>query len=665
MKTVSIKIFTIITLSILLSLGGLIFYSFYKDASQNIQQLLTENIQTNILSLKHYLEKNLEKDSVNNVAAHLDNSVTNSTMISDIHLTDAKKDLIYSTDREEEKYSKDLFCPPISEISQARISLEKCYTFPIQKFQNLTPYYLRAYIFIDTPYINSLLSQQLKKYALLFILFFTFFGILFWSVLRHFIVQPLEGLRQYAYYNKDVPYQFKITEIESIRYSLHMTFKRINVEQKKLFKLSTLDPLSGLYNRLSLMEKINWLLSKSKRTHSKFALIFFDLDNFKMINDSQGHEFGDAVLKQVSKVLLEAVRENDIVSRFGGDEFVIILSDIEDETVVVEVIDRLQENLSIPFAHNSTPYSVTASMGIAIYPKDGETPSLLLKNADIAMFEAKDLGKNSYHFFTQELNDLIQEKVYIQKLMREALQNNYFKLFYQPKVDIKTGKIVSCEALIRLIDPNKGIVAPDQFIPIAENNNFIIPLGKWILEEATRQIKIWEMGDLKDIKVSVNVSSVQFHDANLIKIIQNVTKDIDTKSIDIELTESALVTKFDETLKTIQEIKKLGISLSLDDFGTGFSSLSYLKNIPFDTIKIDKSFIDDLESKKGKSFVNMIIAIASNLELEVVAEGVETEEQHEYLKKTGCDIYQGYYCSKPLPSEEFELLVRTKLSQSH
>jgi diguanylate cyclase (GGDEF)-like protein len=450
--------------------------------------------------------------------------------------------------------------------------------------------------------------------------------------------------------------QFLIQELESIRYSLDFTFKRLKEEQQELFNLSTKDPLSGLYNRLSLIEKINWLISKAQRSDTQFAVLFLDLDNFKNINDSRGHEFGDQVLKHIAGILLTSVRDNDIVSRIGGDEFVIVLPDIEDNDAILEVIKRIQKSLFTPIVFDNFKYHVTCSIGITIYPKDGESVTELLKNADIAMYKSKALGKNNFHFYTESLNNEIQEKMKIQRLMINALEEGNFKLYYQPKVDIETNKIIGCEALIRLIDPVHGLIPPNKFINIAEENNFIIPLGNWIIEEATAQLKLWENTPLQDIKLSINVSGVQFKNKNLFSILESAIANIDPSKLEIELTESVLMNDFDEKLKVIHSFKTLGLSLSLDDFGTGYSSLSYLKQIPFDTLKIDKSFIDDIENKKEQSFVNMIITIAEELDLEVIAEGVENKEQLKYLKEMRCSQYQGYYCSKPLPVEEFEAL---------
>jgi diguanylate cyclase (GGDEF)-like protein len=636
--------------------GGYIFYKFFNDSKNVTATLLEENIQVNLLNIKHFLDKNLKKNNINQLKAYLDNIVNSNNMINDIHIIDNRNKLIYATDRDQHLYHKNIQCIPISDIIDSNIFKQKCYRFSIKLFKGLTPYYDTSNVYLDQKYLDSLLKDQIVKYSTLFLIYSVIFIMLLWFITNILLIKPLEELRKFAYYSTKIPHKFMIQEIESIRYSLNLTFQRLQKEQKELFNLSTKDPLSGLYNRLSLVEKLNWLISKNKRSNHKFAVLFLDLDNFKNINDSRGHEFGDQVLQYISKILLSSVRDNDIVSRVGGDEFVVILPEIKNNKPIIEVIQRIQKALSLPISFDSYKYDITCSIGVTIYPKDGTNVTELLKNADIAMYKSKALGKNNFHFFTEELNHEIQEKMNTQRLMTTALEDGNFKLYYQPKVDINTNKIVGCEALIRLIDPIKGLIPPDQFISIAEENNFIIPLGDWIIQEATKQLKLWESTPLKDIKLSINVSGIQFKDNNLFTKIQNAISDIDPKKFDIELTESVLMSDFDEKLKIIHSFKTLGITLSLDDFGTGYSSLSYLKQIPFDTLKIDKSFIDDLGSVKDQSFVNMIITIAKKLNLEVVAEGVENKEQLTYLKEMKCEQYQGYYCSKPLPLKDFEAL---------
>ena len=659
MKTISIKnfIFSVIFAAFLLQ--GYIFYNFFENSKTTISKLLQTSIQTDVLNLKHYMKKNLQQKDINFIASHVDNIIILNPAIKDVNIFDNNKNLIYHTNMryEEHKHKHKLQkCAPISKIISTNIFTQQCYTFSIKTFQGLQKKYYYADVYIDMAYINGLVTQQLKNIFIAFVISAFIFILLLWILSRTYLIVPLEKLRQYAYYSENPPQNFLIKEIESIRYSLSMTFKRLKEEQKELYNLSTKDPLSGLYNRLSLIEKVNWLIANKKRKKKEFAIIFLDLDNFKNINDSKGHTFGDKILQYISHVLLKVTRANDIVARLGGDEFVVVLPDFEDENKIIEIAKRLKKKLSTPFQIDTEDYQITASMGIAIYPKDGDNVQTLLKNADIAMYKSKELGKNNFQFFTDAINKTVQEKITMQRIIKDALAKNHFKLFYQPKTDVKTNKIIGCEALIRLIDPIEGLIPPYKFISVAEENMSIIPLGEWIIQEAVSQIKKWENTPLKDVKISINLSAVQFKDPELFQKIERYTQDIDRSKLDIELTESVLIENFDKRLEIINDIKKLGISLSLDDFGTGYSSLSYLKDIPFDTLKIDKAFIDNLYTKDDLTFVNMIIGVAEDLSLNVVAEGVETEEQLNLLKEINCDLYQGYLCSKPVPPQKFEEL---------
>jgi diguanylate cyclase (GGDEF)-like protein len=635
---------------------AVVSYDFYISTQKTTQTLIKKNIQTDILNLNHYLNKNFHPDQINTVASHIDNLIVINRTILDIHIYDDNKNLAYHPNiRFDNKHPSDDNCLPVAKIMQSDLLKNQCFTFHLKFYKNLQPIYYTVKIYLDSGYINTILTQEAKRIGLIFVIASLIAASFLMFILKKFIIKPLEQLRRFAYYSQYSPKNFFIKEIESIRYSLEITFERLKREQDNLYRLSTKDPLSGLYNRLSLTEKVEWLITKAQREKRRFALIFLDLDNFKNINDSHGHIFGDKVLLHISKVLLNIVRENDIVSRLGGDEFVIVLSDFEHEEQITEVATRIKKELNKTFTIDDQSEHITASMGITIYPDDANEFTTLLKNADIAMYKSKDLGKNNYYFFTEGLNTIVQEKIAMQKLIEKALSNNQFELFYQPKVDIKSNKIVSCEALIRLIDPINGIIPPDKFIPVAEESDMILKLGDWIIKEACRQLDSWSQTQLKDVKISVNVSSKQLNNDFLKTITTNVSVQ-NIPKLDMEITESVFLDNFEKKLQIIEQIKDMGITFSLDDFGTGYSSLSYLKNIPFSTLKIDKAFIDDLESKQGKSFVNMIVGIADDLDMNIVAEGVETEEQLEYLKSVNCEMYQGYLCSKPLPAKEFEEL---------
>ena len=653
MKRISIRLFIVSLFLSAFVVQIFMFYGFFKKAEENIVTLLRENLQAKVLVLKHFLEKNIQVDNINNIVTFIDNAVVTSDIINDIHIVNNNGKIVYTTDRNTHQLHHDIQCTNMSNISTANMYKNGCFSFSIRLYQGLTPYYYQVYVYTNTDYIDSLLTEQKYKYAVYFFGFTLIFFALFWYILSVFLAKPLEKLRQFAYYSTKEPERFAINELESIRYSLASTFSRLKQEQEELYRLSTKDSLCGLYNRLSLMEKLKWVIGKAQRDNSEFAVIFVDLDDFKHINDSKGHDFGDEILQQVASLLFQAIRKNDFVARFGGDEFVVILPDFKDETTIIDIAQRIQKQF-----HSLTDHAVvTASMGIAIYPKDGKDASTLLKNADIAMYKAKELGKSKYHFFTESLNLIIEEHLYIQRLLRKALRERNLHLYYQPKVDISTNKITGCEALIRLIDPQERQINTETLIKVAEKSGLIKEIGQWVIEEAASQIEKWEGTPMQNIKISINVSTIQFHDKMFLEHLESTMAHYGVRSkLDIELTESLLISDLETTVDYINKIKELGITLSLDDFGTGYSSLSYLKQIPFDTLKIDRSFVKDMSIKQNRSFVEMIINISKILDLEVVAEGVETKDQLDLLQTMGCDFYQGYLCSPPLPLKEFEAL---------
>ncbi len=659
MKSLSIKWFSIVVIGIVFIINIVLFFNFYNTSKENLSSLIKESLQTKVLSIRHFLVRDMHVENTNSITAYLDNTVATSRLIKDIHISTKDHRLLYSTDRSKMETHNNIKCVNIVDITETDVFTQGCYFFRLRLFKGLTPYNYRVYVYVDKSYFDSILNRQIRRLIISFSLFSLVFVIVGWFALKNIIIVPLERLRIFANSSNEVPRRFLISEFESIRLSLKRTFQRLQKEQEKLYRLSTKDPLSGLYNRYSLFDKVNWLVSQSQREGKRFALVFIDLDDFKNINDIQGHEFGDMLLQKVSSMLLQSVRENDIVVRFGGDEFVIVLTAIEEDITVVNALERIKEIFLKPIEIEGHSLNITVSMGVAIYPRDGKDITTLLKNADIAMYSSKEDGKNRYHFFTKSLDKLIKEKMHIAKMMQDGLNNGRFEIYYQPKVDILTNRIVGCEALVRLHDDNGNVIAPQKFIQIAESNGFIIPLGEWIIQESIRQIQIWQKGELRDIQVSINISGMQFQDAKLYETLKENIALVEADNVDIELTESVLLKDFEEKVELIKHIKELGVSFSLDDFGTGYSSLSYLKKIPFDTIKIDKSFIDDLQSPKEREFVSLIINIAKNLDLKVVAEGVETREQLDLLAHMRCDIYQGYLCSKPLPAREFEKLFKS------
>ena len=656
MRSISIKTFSFLSVIIFLLLQSYLFYNFYKESKNNIAELLKSDIQSNINSLQHYINESNIENGIEQIISHLDNTINGNIIFEDMHILTDQNRLLYSTDRDTYPSHLGVDCIPIAQIETVDIFKQQCYTFKIKLYDNLTPYYYTNFIYINKGYIKTIIEQQINKFLLLSSVFLILFFILGWYITNKFLIQPLESLREFTNISSRAPKKFLIKEFETIRRSLHNTFKRLKKEQEALYTLSTKDSLSGLYNRLSLTKNIEQLIEISNKQNKQFAVLFIDLDNFKTINDSIGHDYGDVVLKHVSNILQTSVRENDIVARLGGDEFVILVSDIEGYGVVEDLINRVKERLLKPLSHNNYTSKITASIGVAVYPQDGRDPNELLKSADIAMYKAKELGRDNYCFYTSQLNKDLDEKLLVNQILVESIENSYFELYYQPKVDIKTDKIVSCEALIRLNHPKHGILYPDHFIDVAEKTGLMNNIGNWVIKKAVSQIKIWEHTPLKDIIVSINVSAIQLQNNNFIQDLARMIKDIDPKKLDIELTESIFIYDFDKKLELINQLQDLGVTLSLDDFGTGYSSLSYLKKIPFNTLKIDKVFIDDISNKDGRLFIEMIIKIAKTLNMKVVAEGVENEEQLKNLYKIGCDQYQGFYCSEATTTKKFEEL---------
>lgn len=443
---------------------------------------------------------------------------------------------------------------------------------------------------------------------------------------------------------------------------LNRSESEISELNQELSYTSYHDTLTGLPNRHNLYSQMNLMIANANRYQSKFAVLFLDLDHFKNVNDTLGHHVGDMLLKGVASKLKSIVRENDIVSRIGGDEFIIVINDVRDSGSLEQVIIKILEEFRHEWVIQDHLLRLSTSIGVAIYPDDSKETNELMKYADIAMYKAKSEGRDQFSFFTSEMNRQIHHEVELASDMHRALRDEEFMLFYQPKVEIKTGKIIGAEALIRWKHHEKGMVFPNDFIPIAENSGFILNLGTWIIEETARMIGRLEGNGYHDIHVSCNVSTRQFQNLNLYSEIKHalLTNEINPKLFAIEITESVMMEYLEVTLEVLKKIKNLGIHICMDDFGTGYSSLSYLRQFPIDSLKIDKSFVDDIEEKGDNSAIllNTIIAMGQTLGLHVVAEGVEEAFQMEYLAKRGCSYYQGYYFSKPLPEDQFFDLLK-------
>jgi predicted signal transduction protein with EAL and GGDEF domain len=454
---------------------------------------------------------------------------------------------------------------------------------------------------------------------------------------------------------------------------------------EQIRELAYQDGLTNLPNRRLLNEYLEKVLARATRKCVEFAILFVDLDNFKLINDTIGHQAADEVLRRLADTLNHLIRSEDVfalyadqnadldatiskapitdsvLSRFGGDEFVILLPEIRDRFSAGAVARRVLTCLEQPFVVGEQEVFVSVSIGIATYPADGHTTDILIRNADTAMYHAKQQGKSAYQYYSATMNAASVERMTLEGGLRRALGDDQLELHYQPQIDVRTGAIIAAEALLRWNHPERGYVPPQTFIPIAEDTGLIIPIGEWVLERACRQVAEWQASGLPPIRVSVNVSAVQFRRQDLYELVRKhlSLSGIDPSRLVLEITESAIMSVRDRAVKPLNQLRELNVGLALDDFGTGYSSLSYLNAFPLTMLKIERSFVGELlRDKTAAKITEAIISMAHVLNLEVVAEGVEQSAQLEMLKEFGCDVVQGFYFSRAVPAAEFALLLQ-------
>jgi diguanylate cyclase (GGDEF)-like protein/PAS domain S-box-containing protein len=418
------------------------------------------------------------------------------------------------------------------------------------------------------------------------------------------------------------------------------------------------DSLTGLANRSLLNDRLQQAIYSAASYGARLAVVFVDLDRFKYINDTLGHDVGDRLLQVMAERFKAAVAESDTVARLGGDEFVLLLHGQSGPETVTTILERLLPMISAPLRYGQSDLEVTCSIGVALYPDDGADPATLLKHADSAMYRAKEQGRNNYQFFTEDLNRAIKERFELESQLRRALDRGQFELHYQPRVDMATRRIIGAEALIRWHLPEGGMVPPATFIPVAEEIGLVGPISEWVLSTACAQNKRWLDAGLP-CTVSVNISPQQFRGDSLVPLIARVVGEtgIDPSSLEIEITESTVMHSGERMIETLHAIKELGVHIAIDDFGTGYSSLSYLKRFPVDRLKVDRSFVQHLADADDAVIVRAIIALGHNLGLKVLAEGVETDEQLEFLRSNGCDELQGYFFSEPLSAWQMTKLL--------
>ena len=455
---------------------------------------------------------------------------------------------------------------------------------------------------------------------------------------------------------------FMITSL--VLYGLYDYMLKHKEMTKKIHHMAYHDFLTGIPNRYMLDDYLYHLIEGCNQNNQQLAILFLDLDQFKFINDSKGHSAGDLLLQYVTNRLTKVLRKKDLLSRQGGDEFIILLEDI-DSSEVRKMAEKIIELFKKPFHLFNEEIYTTTSIGISMYPVDGMDKETLFIKADKALYLAKKRGKNNYQFFVHQQEELVNRKTKLELGLRRAIETQEFVLYYQPKVELKSGKIYGMEALLRWEHPELGLVPPTEFIPIAEETGMIIQLGKWVLNEASRQNKLWQSKGFH-IKMAVNVSVSQFEESNFVETVKEVlhTNQLQSKYLVLEITESVMQ-NIDQSSGLFQQLKEIGVEIAIDDFGTGYSSLSVLNNLPIDIVKIDKSFVDEIFTKEStQTLIKIIIELGKNFDFELVAEGIENSHQAEFLRGNGCHYGQGYYFSKPLSIGDAEGLLTKRVGDN-
>ena len=533
-------------------------------------------------------------------------------------------------------------------------------------------------VFLEKNALNDALNEnrrQLLEFIFIAIIIIT---ILF-NVLIHFgISKPIEKLMGQISRIKDGSYDEQTSvktadELEEISKNINMLAiavahreNSLRDSKNKLEYLSTHDELTQLYNRRSFSMKLEYALQIAHRNKTKIAVLFLDLDEFKQVNDTLGHTVGDTLLQAVASRLYASLRESDVLARVGGDEFNLFVDGFKNITELQIFVQKILDDFQEPFVDTENEIITSASIGIAIYPDDGKDSETLIKNADLAMYKAKGIGKNTYSFYSLELSNDLQKRMNIVQMLKSAIKNKKeFLLYYQPKISIKTKKLVGVEALIRWNNPELGFVRPDQFIPIAEDTHMIIDIGDWVIHQACNDFVALKNEGYNIGQVSVNISGVQLQYSDMFKTLEDAigSSGIKTKELELEITESYIASNVKSAIETLMKFRSMGIDIAIDDFGTGYSSMSQLHALPISRLKIDKAFVDDLpNSKESVAVVNAIIALAESFELKITVEGVELEEQLNFFEDKYCDDVQGYYYSQPLSLEELKVFVNHSFS---
>ena len=453
----------------------------------------------------------------------------------------------------------------------------------------------------------------------------------------------------------------RTSQLVRINRSLENEIAERRRAEENLQFLAHHDALTNLPNRLLLDARLKHAIERSRRNKTQLAVLFMDLDGFKHVNDSLGHQVGDSLLCLVAERLKECIREEDTVARLGGDEFVVVMGEVENLLDIEKLAQKLMQRLEQQFTINHQSVFIGTSIGISLFPKNGSTTEELITNADAAMYCAKEMGRRNFQFYTTDMTEVAYDRVMLEAALRAALDQQQFILYYQPQIDLSDGRICGVEALIRWKHPDLGILAPAHFIQAAEDSGLIIPIGEWVLQQACSQMVAWKKAGIALDYMAVNLAGQQIHESSLLPKIEQVIKNTgcDARWLELEITETFIMQRIGHAIETLDKIKQLGVSMAIDDFGTGYSSLSYLRRLPVDKLKIDRSFVRDITTDPNDAaIVQAIIGMGKTMNLEVIAEGIETEQQQAFLKQKGCHQGQGYFIGHPQPAEAIEKMLR-------
>ena len=658
-----IKYFILLLNLIIVAILTLFFYFIYIDQRDKLVAVIKDNIKKDLLESSFIAGKYLNSNKdIYSLRPLFDRKIAKNELIKGFVLSKNDKVLFVSGDAKLSIPSGDNVKHNIYNITLKDLMEKEAYEIPIYVYDNGKKIKYNLFIFLNKEELKELFGNLKFKYLTTYMFLLIVVFVLFNYIIQKYLTNPLIELREYAKRKGFEPKKLFIKELNDIKNVLYLSFEKLNETIDNLYKLTITDHLTRLGNRQFLADKIKELIEKN---HEKFCLVFVDLDNFKEINDFYGHSVGDELIIEVSESLKKFINEGEVVTRVGGDEFVLVLKGCEDEFDIKNRLNKLLKILEQKWIIREQEIMTSASIGVSIYPNDGRSFDELLKSADMAMHEAKKKGKNIFVIFNKEVKEKLNEEFIIKNQLKKALENNEFELYYQPKLD-RNQKVIGAEALIRWKKDGK-IISPGVFIPVAEKSGLIYQIGNWVIKECSKRVKEWEKDEfLKTVSIAFNVSVVQMRHERFLRDFKNIINTFapETSRLEMEITESVFIEDKHRAIHLLNLIRKMGLKINLDDFGTGYSSISVLKDFHIDVLKIDKSFVDEITTDDGKIYVKTIIDMAKNLNIKTVAEGVEEEIQFKILTDLGVDYFQGYYFAKPMPKEEFENFVRKNLKAS-